>query len=536
LEEIEMIKHRKDPRAAITALVIAAGLSVAFVPASRWGWAAQSNGTLVWGRSGDAVSLDNAIAEDGETGEATVQLFNLLVRAKPGATDVEPDLATSWSTSPDGLMWTFKLRKGVKFQDGTPWNAQAAKFNIDRWADVKNPYHQPGTDFIIWGEFLADIFKEARAVDPETLQIILKVPNAPLLYNLTITGFEFGSPTAIAKYGGRGFSQNPVGTGPFKAVEWVRDDHITMVASSSYFRQGLPKVQRLIYRVIKDNAARYLALKAGEIQAMELPNPDDVRAAQADPNLKVGLRPALNSSWIRFNMNLPLFKDRRIREALALGIDRKSIVEALYGGRGEVANQMLPPVMWGRSATVKAYPYDPDRAKGLLTEAGYPNGFSLDLWYMPISRPYFPVPKEIGSAMASDLAKIGVRAHLMTEDWATYLKDLRTNKFMLFMEGGIGDNGDPDDFYSTFIPKYDPNVAYLSYNNPTVFGLVSRARVVTDQTERARMYAQIAEILVRDVRDIPIGSAKTPILMRRNVEGLVPQPNGSEYMETVELK
>ena len=170
------------------------------------------------------------------------------------------------------------------------------------------------------------------------------------------------------------------------------------------------------------------------------------------------------------------------------------------------------------------------------SDPGYPNGFSLDLWYMPISRPYFPVPKEIGSAMASDLAKIGVRAHLMTEDWATYLKDLRTNKFMLFMEGGIGDNGDPDDFYSTFIPKYDPNVAYLSYNNPTVFGLVSRARVVTDQTQRARMYAQIAEILVQDVRDIPVGNAKTPILMRRNVEGLVPQPNGSEYMETVELK
>jgi peptide/nickel transport system substrate-binding protein len=536
LEETEMVRPRKGPRAAIVALLIAAGLTVGLIPGSRWGWAAPSTRTLVWGRSGDAVSLDNAIAEDGETGEATVQLFNLLVRAKPGATDVEPDLATSWSTSPDGLIWTFKLRKGVKFQDGTPWNAQAAKFNFDRWADAKNPYHQPGVDFIIWGEFLADVFKEAKVFDPETLQIILKTPNAPLLYNLTITGFEFGSPTAIAKYGGQAFSQHPVGTGAFKAVEWVRDDHITMVANPSYFRQGLPKVQRLIYRVIKDNAARYLALKAGEIQAMELPNPDDVKAAQADPNLKVGLRPALNSSWLRFNMNLPLFKDRRIREALALGIDRKSIVDALYGGRGEVANQLLPPVMWGRSTTVKAYPYDPDRAKALLAEAGYPNGFSLDLWYMPISRPYFPVPKEIGSAMASDLAKIGVRAHLMTQDWAAYLKDLRTNKYMLFMEGGIGDNGDPDDFYSTFVPKYDPNVAYLSYNNPTVFSLVNKARIVTDQAERARMYAQIADILVRDVRDIPVGNAKTPILMRRNVEGLVPQPNGSEYMETVELK
>jgi peptide/nickel transport system substrate-binding protein len=124
----------------------------------------------------------------------------------------------------------------------------------------------------------------------------------------------------------------------------------------------------------------------------------------------------------------------------------------------------------------------------------------------------------------------------MTEDWATYLRDLRTNKFALFMEGGIGDNGDPDDFYGFFLPRFDANVAYLSYNNPVVFSLIGRARTVTDQAARARMYAQIADILVQDVRDIPIAHAKSPILMRRGVEGLVPQPSGDEYMETVHLK
>jgi peptide/nickel transport system substrate-binding protein len=482
------------------------------------------------------VSLDNSIADDGESGEATVQMFNLLVRARPGGTDVEPDLATSWSTSPDGLIWTFKLRKGVKFHDGTTWDAEAAKFNIDRWANPKNPAHQGGVEFSAWGDFMAGVFQAAKVVDPSTLQIVLKTPNAPMLYNLTITGFEFGSPAAIGKYGGKGFSQNPVGTGPFKFVEWVHGDHIVMAANPSYFRTGLPKVQRLVYRVIKDNAARYLALKADEIQAMELPNPDDVKAAQADPNLKVGLRPALNTGWLRFNMNLPLFKDRRIRQAIAEGSNRKAIVDALYGGWGEVANQMSPPVVWGRSPTVKGYPYDPDRARRLLAEAQYPNGFSLDLWYMPVSRPYFPVPKEIGTAIASDLTKIGIRVHLMTEDWATYLKDLRTNKFMVFMEGGIGDNGDPDDFYGFFIPRYDPNVAYLSYNNPIVFSLINKARIVTSQTERAKMYTQIADTLVEDVRDVYIAHAKNPILMRRNVEGLVPQPSGDEYMETVQVK
>jgi peptide/nickel transport system substrate-binding protein len=523
----------------VTVLIAPAALvgSMLLTPVSPTGWAAPAAGpTFVWGRAGDAVSLDNAIADDGESGEATVQMFNLLVRARPGATEVEPDLATSWSTSPDGLTWTFVLRGDAMFHDGTPWNAQAAKFNIDRWADPKNPFHQAGAEFSAWNDFMADVFREARVVDSHTLAIMLKAPYAPMLDNLTITGFEFGSPAAIAKYGGKDFSQHPVGTGAFKFVEWVRDDHITMAANAAYFRRGLPAVQRLVYRVIKDNAARYLALKAGEIQAMELPNPDDVRSALQDPNLTVGLRPALNTGWLRFNMNLPLFKDRRIRRAIALGINRKAIVDGLYGGRGEVANQMLPPVMWGRSPTAQLGAYNPDRAKQLLAEAQYPNGFSLDLWYMPVSRPYFPDPKEIGSAIASDLTKIGIRVHLMTEDWATYLRDLRSNKFMLFMEGGIGDNGDPDDFYGFFIPRYDPNVAYLSYNNSTVFGLITRARMVTNRADRSKMYVQIADTLVNDVRDVYIAHSKNPILMRRNIQGLVPQPSGDEYMETVRVK
>src|SRR5579871_2446986 len=275
-------------------------------------------------------------------------------------------------------------------------------------------------DYSYWDGFMADYVKEAKAVDPYTLQLVMKQPNAPLLYNLSIMAFEFNSPASFKKYGGTGVGLHPVGTGPFKFVEWVRDDHVTMVANPSFFRKGLPKVQRLIMRVIKDNAARFLALKSGEINAMEAPNPDDVRVAQSDPNLKTVFRPAFNTGYIRFNMNDPLFKDKRIREATALAINRKAIVDALYGGYGTVANQHMPPTMWGR-ADVPPIPYDPAKAKQLLAEANYPNGFSVDFWYIPVSRPYFPNGKESGTAVASDLAKVGIRAHLMTEDWATYL-------------------------------------------------------------------------------------------------------------------
>ena len=482
-------------------------------------------------------TLDSPVSTDGEVYEITTQIFNMPVRMKPGGTDIEPDLTTSWTVSPDGLIWTFKLRQGVMFQDGTPFNAEAAKVNIDRWADAKNPLHGgKDLDYTYWDDFMADSFQEARVVDPYTLQWVLKKPNAPLIYNLSIPAFGFTSPAALKQYGANGIGQHPVGTGAFKFVEWVRDDHVTMQANPSYFRKGLPKVQHLIMRVMKDNAARFLSLKAGEINAMELPNPDDVKAAEADPSLAVTFRPPFNVGFIRFNMNDPIWKDKRLREAFALAINRKPIVDALYGGYGVVAQQHMPPGMWGRADTT-GYAYDPARAKQLLSEAGYPNGFSVDFWYLPIARAYFPNGKDIGTAIANDLGKVGIRVHLMTEDWATFGKDSRSsNKFQTFMSGWNGDDGDPDDWLGFFFPKYDPTAAYYSYNNPAALDMIRKAKVVSDKTQRAQLYAQAELQILADYRDVPIAHSRVPLLLRKNVGGFVGQPNGSEYMESVYLR
>jgi peptide/nickel transport system substrate-binding protein len=340
----------------------------------------------------------------------------------------------------------------------------------------------------------------------------------------------------MKQYGADGIGLHPVGTGPYKFVDWVRDDHVTLQANPSFFRKGLPKTQRLIMRVIKDNAARYLALKSGEVQAIELPNTDDVKASMSDPNIKIVFRPPFDTSWLKFNMNNPLFKDIRIRKAVAYAINRQAIVQGLYAGYGEVANQAMPPGMWGRASSPDPITYDPAQSKKLLSEAGYPNGFSFDFWYIPVSRPYFPQGKEIGTAVASDLNKVGIRAHLQTEDWATYLKDQKSNRFPMYMAGWIGDNGDPDDWLGYFFPKYDPENAYLSYNNPAVFDLITKARITSVQRDRARMYAQAETMIMGDFRDILIAHGKVPLLMRRSVDGLVPQPSSMEYMETVEMK
>jgi len=523
-------------RCTVIALVTAMLVMVCgAVPGAVRGWAA-APATFIWGKSGEADTLDSPISTSGETYAVTTQIFNALVRMKPGGTDIEPDLATSWSVSPDGLTWTFKLRQGVTFQDGTAWNAAAAKFNIDRWADAKNPLHTVPQGFVYeyWNDFMAPSFQEARVVDPYTLQLVLTKPNAPLIYNLSIIAFAFTSPAALQQYGAVGIGQHPVGTGPFKFVEWAHNDHITLEANPSFFRTGLPKLQRVIMRVMPDNAARFLALKAGELQAMELPNPDDVKAAAADPNLAVIYRPPFNTGWLRFNMNDTQWQDKRVREAVALAINRKAIVDALYGGYGIVADQHMPPGMWGR-ANVSGYPYNPAMAKQLLAEAGYPNGFSFDFWYLPIARAYFPNGKDIGTAIANDLGQVGIRAQLMTEDWTTYGHDRNTNKFQMFMIGWSGDDGDPDDWLGFFFPRYDATNAYLSYNNPAVFDLVNRAKVVSGQAARAQLYAQAETMILNDYRDVPIAHSRVPLLLRKNVDGLVGQPNGSEYMETVSL-
>jgi len=366
-----LVTNARSSVALVIAVVLLVGMVV--VPGSVTGWAAGPT-TFIWAKAADADTLDAAVSNNGETFEVTKQIFNTLARMKQGQTDIEPDLATSWSVSPDGLVWTFKLRRGVTFQDGTPWNAAAAKFNFDRWADPENPYHAvKGMEYEYYNDMVSGSFKEARAVDPYTFQVVLKQPNAPLVYNLSIASFAFASPAAVKQYGGQAMGLHPVGTGPYKFVEWVRDDHVTLVANPAFFRKGLPKTQRVIMRVLKDNAARFLALKAGEVQAMEFPNPDDVKVAMADPNFKMTYRPPFNIGFLRFNMNDPLFKDVRIRQAVALAINRKGIVDALYGGYGVVADQHMPPGMWGR-AGVTGYAYDPAKARQLLAEARYPNG------------------------------------------------------------------------------------------------------------------------------------------------------------------
>jgi peptide/nickel transport system substrate-binding protein len=521
------------------------------------------------------VQLDPAIVTDGESFRVTGQCLEPLYQYEPGTTKPIPALATECTANEDSTEWTCKLREGVKFHDGTDFNADAVIFNFDRWRFTDHPQHFESQVFeyyeYMWGGFDdASFIADVEKIDDYTVKFVLNAPLAPFLANLAMDIFAISSPTAVEQAGeDYGLpSVGCVGTGPFKFVEWVEGDHITVEANDDYWG-GRPTIDEIVWRVIPDDSARFLALKAGDIHALEQATAEDVAAADADPELYVQARPALNTGYLAFNYKIQEFQDPLVREAVAHAINREGLVEAFYGPYGEAASNFLPPLVWGHNDAIEDWAYDPDLSQQLLADAGFPDGLSevtiaedvvdaegnvvytagdkipLKLYYMPVTRFYYPSPKEIGEAMAADLAKAGIVTELeLAGDWPTYL-GLRRNGLLvgLYMLGWGGDNGDPDNFHNYFfgglstaddVKEADPREGY--YVNQEVASLLYQAAINPDQAARQEIYEQVEVLLHDDVARLWVVHNNTPLLFSSKVSGYVPQPVGDDYYDWVVIE
>jgi peptide/nickel transport system substrate-binding protein len=509
--------------------------------------------TFVFGAQGEPVQLDPAVITDGISSRITRQIYDGLVKYRGATTTVEPALAQSWEVSPDGKVWTFALRRNVKFHDGTPFDARAVVWNFERWWKTTHPQHEnqtkAGQTFEYWeGQFGGfddkSIVSRVEATGSHTVRITLKEPQAPFLANLAMFVFDIASPTAVEKWGTE-FGKHPVGTGAFKFVEWKPNQEVVLEANPEYWG-ARPRVKRVVVRNIKDSSQRLGALKAGEIHGMEGLNPDDVAVVRRDPGLQVLLRPTNTTGYVAFNYKVKEFQDKRVRQAFAHAINRPAIVDALYGGTGLVATQFQPPSLWGYNRDVKGHAHDPGKAQDLLKQAGLGSGLStitwddgrkepLVFWYMSRSRPYFPNPKEIGEAMAVDLAKVGIKVQLQTAEWAVYLDKRKNGQMPLYMLGWTGDNGDPDNFLCYFFCA--PGASREGfYANQPLADVLLRAQKLTDQNERAKLYRQAEQLLHDDAGRLFIANNQPPLAFARRVKGYVPHPTGSEYFTTVELQ
>jgi peptide/nickel transport system substrate-binding protein len=511
---------------------------------------------LVFGTAADPVVLDGALVSDGESLRAIDQMFEGLVTLKEGSTEVVPALAESWEADPAGTAWTFHLRDGVKFHDGTDFNADAVCFNFNRWYNFKGPFQQQSATYYwqtVFGGFsdkkTPSLFKSCEAKDDNTVVINLTKPSASFLGALALTNFTFASPKALQEFDAdkgsvdeeTGFkptgtygTEHPTGTGPFKFDSWTRGDRLVMVRNDDYWGDKA-KIEKLIFRPISDNAARLQALQNGEIQGYDLVEPQDIQTIEGDDNLQILDRPAFNVGYVTINQKVPPFDKLPVRQAVAAGLDRQAVVDNFYAGRGEVATQFMPPSLFGYANDVMKYTYDPAKAKSLLQKAGVQTPLKVDFWYpTDVSRPYMPDPKRNFEAFAASLNKSGFKVVPHSAPWSPdYVGRVDEGKAgALNLIGWTGDYGDPDNFIGTF---FQQPTDQFGFENKAIFDKLNEAEVETDTAKRTQLYQEANRMIMKFLPGVPYVHTEPALAFQSNVKGYVPSPVSLEPFSIVSI-
>ncbi len=384
--------------------------------------------TLVYCSEGSPENFYPGINTTGTSFDVSDQIYDTIVKFERGGTQVMPGLAESWTISNDGLVYTFKLRKGVKFHSTNKnfkptrdFNADDILFMIDRQWREDNPYFKvTSPNHSYFNDMgLPKLLKSVEKVDDHTVKFTLNKPEAPFLANLAmqyagVQSKEYAD--AMLKAGTQEkIDQEPIGTGPFYLVQYQKDAILRFKANPDYWA-GRAKLDDLIFAITPDASVRWAKVQKGECHLMPYPNPADLDAMRANKDIKVLEQPGLNVGYLAFNTQKKPFDDVRARKAISMAIDKKAIIDAVYLSTGIPAKNPIPPSMWSYNDDVKDVPFDPEGAKKLLSEAGVSN-LTTDLWAMPVQRPYNPNAKRIAELMQADLAKIGVKAEIKTFEW-----------------------------------------------------------------------------------------------------------------------
>jgi len=489
-------------------------------------------GTLTWGRGGDSVTLDLAQATDGESIKAGIQVLENLVMFKKDSMDVEPQLATSWTVSPDGLVWTFKLRQGVKFHDGTPFNANAVKVSFDRVIDKSHPFYKYGT----WRYPALGLgpVKEVTVVDEYTVALRTDKPYAPLVANLALWLCPILSPAAIEAQK-ENIGRNPVGTGPYKFVKWIKDDQIILERNEGYWgKKAL--MDKIILKSIPEVSARFMALQSGAIDIADDLDPDSIQMAKANANFKISESPSVNVGYLAMNTKKPLLSNKLVRQAINYAIDKQTIIKTIFRGLAISAKNPFPPSMWGYNNKIVEYSYNPQKAKELLAKAGHPNGLDIELWAMPVSRAYMPEPVKTAELIQGYLAAVGINAKIVRHEWGVYLDKTGKGEHDLCMLGWLGGNADPDNFLygllsSDVIKPPSANVAF--WDNAEYTKMVKEAQTTFDKKKRTEIYLKAQEIFHDDAPWAPLVHTTIVRVYNKKLHDVPLRPNGLNSFQMV---
>jgi peptide/nickel transport system substrate-binding protein len=504
---------------------------------------------LVFAGSAEPVSLDPFFASDGESFRVSRQIFEGLVGTQPGTADPAPLLAKSWKVSKDGLTYDFTLQDGVKFQDGTPFDAKAVCFNFDRWYNMPASAQSPDLTYY-YGSLMrgfatgktssAAVYDSCTAGDG-TATIKLKKPFAGFISAMSLPAFGMQSPTALKKYQNDGAANptttdystaHPTGTGPFMLDSWKRGDRVTLKANPNYWGQKA-SISTLVFVAIADPQARATALKNGEIDGFDLVGPADVQPLK-DAGFQLVNRPAFNILYLGMNQKVKPLHDPRVRQAIAYAIDKQKVADASLPPGTKPALEFMPDLVAGYTSNVPTYDYNPTKAKDLLKQAGA-SGATIEFNYpSDVSRPYMPSPQDTFNVIRSQLEAVGLKIKPVSDRWdPDYLNKIQgTSKHGIHLLGWTGDYNDPDNFLGVFFGQKSPE---WGFNNQKLFDDLNKARQIPTAEEQTAPYQEINREIMDFLPGVPLAHPVPSLAFAPGVKGFQPSPVQDEVYNTVTL-
>lgn len=524
---------------------LALGFSILFLSL-----AAHAQMSFVYCSEASPSTFNPQMGTDGPTFNASsITLYNRLAEFKIGTTDIVPGLAESWTISKDGLTYTFKLRKNVqfhsneKFKPTRNFNADDVLFSFNRMRDPKHPFHKVsgGKYEYFEGMEMAKVIKDIVKVDENTVKFVLNYVEAPFIANVamdfaSIQSAEYGEKMLQAKTPEK-IDTEPVGTGPFSFVSYQKDNIIRYKGNPTYWN-GKPAIERLVFAITPDASVRSQKLKAGECNLIAEPNPADLPNLRKDGKLAIQEGEGLNVGYLAFNVQKKPFDNILVRRAINHALNRPSYIEKIYMGNAVVATNPIPPTMWSYNKNIKDNEYNVQKAKELLKQAGFPNGFETELWTLPVSRPYNPQGKKMGELMQSDLAAVGIKVKLVSYDWPTYLAKSRKGEHQMIQLGWNGDNGDPDNFLNVLLGcasiEAGSNVA--RWCNKSFQDLVNKGKLTSNTKDRTKFYEEAQQIFKTEAPWVTLAHSKTYRAMSKKVHGYKLHPLGADSFEKVTLE
>ncbi len=502
---------------------------------------------FVYCSEGSPSAFNPQITTDGTSNNASTHtLYNRLIDFEYGSTKIVPGLATNWQVSDDRLTYTFTLRKGVKFHQTDyfkptrEFNADDVIFSIDRQRLKDHPYAKvSGGNYDYFNSMeMNTLIDSVTKLDEHTISIKLTKPEAPFLANLAMSFMSILSKEYADQLASKGKQEDldmmPIGTGPFVFESYKKDTLIKYSSHPDYF-EGEPKIKKLVFAITPDANVRTQKLKAGECDLIIEPSPADITGLRAHDSVKVVEGAGLNVGYLAMNVEKAPLDNVLVRRAINHALNKKSYIDSIYLGNAMVAKNPIPPTLWSYNDKVADYEYDLEKAKALIAQSGIKTPIELDLWTLPVSRPYNPNGKKMGEIMQADLGKIGINVKLVTFDWPTYLSKTRTGEHTLLQMGWTGDNGDPDNFLNVLLgcAAIPAGSNYARWCHKEFNDLIQEAKVGDNMNVRSALYEKAQEIFKAEAPWATLAHSVIFRAMAKNVEGYKIDPLGGDIFKTV---